>query len=79
MKKKPTGPKKVKRSKKQAFPRGWNEKRVRDVISHYDRQTEGEELAEYEASRTIEGHSVILVPTELIPDIRRLIARRRGA
>lgn len=79
MKKKPTGPKKIKRPEKQAFPRGWNEKRVRAVISHYDHQTEDEELAEYEASRTIEGHSVMLVPTELIPDIRRLIARRRGA
>jgi hypothetical protein len=70
---------KAKQSKKQSFPRGWNEKRVGEVIDFYDRQTEDEELAEYEAARTIEGQSVMLVPTELVPDIRRLIARRRGA
>ncbi len=79
MKKKPSGSKKAKRPKKQAFPRGWNEKRVRDVIAHYDGQTEDEELAEYEGARTIDGQSMMLVPTELVPDIRRLIARRRGA
>jgi hypothetical protein len=52
---------------------------VRDVIVHYDRQTEDEELAEYKAARTIEGQSVMLVPSELVPDIQKLIARRRGA
>ena len=75
--KKQTDPK-SKRTKKQVFPRGWDEKRVKEVIAYYDNQTEDEELAEYEAAMKIEGESVMLVPTELVPDIRRLIARRQG-
>ena len=65
--------------RKQSFPRGWNEKRVREVIAYYNKQTEDEELAEYEAAMKIDGLSVMLVPTKLVPEIRRLIGRRRGA
>jgi hypothetical protein len=67
------------RRKKQLFPRGWNEKRVREVIDYYDRQTEGEELAEYEASMHLEDMRVMLVPAELVPEVNRLIRQRRGA
>jgi hypothetical protein len=64
---------------KQSFPRGWNEKRVKKVIAYYDNQTEDEELAEYEAAIRVKGQSVMFVPTELVPEIRRLIRSRRGA
>jgi len=67
------------RRKKQVFPRGWNEKKVREVIAYYDSQTEDEELAEYEAAMKVEGLTVMLVPSELVPEIRQLIGRRRGA
>jgi len=36
--------------KKEMFPSGWNRERVQDVIDYYDRQTEDEGLAEYEAA-----------------------------
>jgi hypothetical protein len=65
--------------KKQVFPRGWNEKRVQQVIAYYDNQTEDEELAEYEAGMKLDGLSVMLVPTKLVPEVRRLIGRKRGA
>jgi hypothetical protein len=65
-------------TRKSAFPRGWNPKRVQDVIDYYDKQTEDEELAEYEAGMKLDGLSVMFVPRELVPEIRRLI-RRRGA
>ena len=74
-----TSVRKGSRSKKQVFPRGWDEERVKKVIEYYDNQTEDEELAEYEAAMRIEGQTVLLVPTELVPEIRRLIASRRGA
>ena len=32
------------------YPPGWDEKRVRAVIAHYDRQSEDEAVAEYEAA-----------------------------
>jgi hypothetical protein len=49
------------------------------VLAYYDRQTEDEEVAEYEAAIEIEGLAVLLVPSEPVPEIRRLIRRRRGA
>lgn len=66
----------TKKPRKQHYPWGWNEKRVKEVIAHYDRQTEEEAVAEYEAAMKVAAQSLILVPTKLIPEIRRLIARR---
>ena len=65
--------------RKQVYPRGWNEKRVQEVTAYYDTQTDDEGAAEYEAAMEVDGLSVMLVPTELMPEIRRLISRRRGA
>jgi len=42
-------------------------KRVQDVIAYYDRQTEEEELAEYEAAMELEGVTMILVPNQFVP------------
>ena len=67
---------KTKRVRKQEFPPGWDERRVKEVIAYYDNQTDKEGTAEYEAAMKVEGKSVMLVPTELVPEIRRLIARR---
>ena len=66
-------------SEKRSLPKGWDEKRVKEVIAHYERQTEDQELVEYEAAMKVDGQSVMVVPTALVPEIRRLIARRRGA
>lgn len=63
----------------QKFPRGWNEERVRKVLAHYENQTEDEALAEDEAAYEVEGQTVMIVPTDLVPAIRELIARRRRA
>ena len=35
---------------KQDFPPGWDEERVRDVLAHYEDQTEDEQFAEIEAA-----------------------------
>jgi hypothetical protein len=68
-----------KKPKKQQLPPGWDEKRVREVIDYYENQTEDEQLAEHEAAFAADGQTVMVVPTELVPEIRKLIARRRGA
>jgi hypothetical protein len=65
--------------KKQKLPRGWDEARIRKVLAHYEKQTEDEAAAEDEAAYEAEGQTVMIVPTELVPAIRQLIARRRGA
>ncbi len=35
---------------KSKFPKGWDEKRVRTVLAHYEKQTEEEAVAEDEAA-----------------------------
>lgn len=64
---------------KQNFPPGWDEQRVREVIAHYDDQTEDEQFAEIEAAHEAEQVTFMAVPTELEPEVRALLARRRSA
>ena len=63
----------------QRFPPGWDEVRVREVIAHYENQTEDEEFAEIEASHEAEQVTLVAVPTELVPEVRALLARKRSA
>jgi hypothetical protein len=65
--------------KKQQFPPGWDEQRVKDVIAHYENQTEDEEFAEIEAAREAEDVTLMAIPTELVPEVRALIARKHIA
>lgn len=64
---------------RQKTPAGWDEARVRKVLDHYESQTEDEAVAEDEAAFEAEGQTVMIVPTKLVPKIRQLIGRRRGA
>ena len=65
--------------KKQKFPPGWNEKRVKEVIAHYENQTEDEESAEIEAALKAENTTLMDIPTELVPKVRALLAAKRSA
>ena len=65
--------------KKQRMPRGWTEKQIWDLAAHHDRQTEDEQAAEIQAALSAENQTVMVVPTELVPEIQALIARKRGA
>jgi len=79
MKKTVSAPKPKKSKKQRVFPPGWDEKRVRALIEHYENQTEEEQVAEHEAAYEAAGQTMIGVPTRLVPDVRQLIARRRRA
>ena len=59
------------------FPPGWNEERVRRVITHYEQQTEEEAVAEDEAAFEPSAQTVIEVPKELLPAIRELLAKHK--
>lgn len=52
---------------------------MKRVLDHYENRTDDEAVAEDEAAFAAEGETVMVVPTELVPEIRELIARRRGA
>ncbi|HQQ00636.1 MAG TPA: hypothetical protein PLY86_19455 [bacterium] len=59
------------------FPPGWNEKRVRDVLAHYEAQTEDEAVAEDEAAFEDKDQTFMEVPNALVPKVRDLIAAHR--
>jgi hypothetical protein len=63
--------------KRNRFPVGWNEGRVRSVLEHYEHQTEDETVAEDEAAFRLRGQTVVVVPKRLVPEVTRLIELRR--
>ena len=77
--KNPTKQVKTPKAKLQKFPPGWDEAKVQRVLKHYENQTEDEAVAEDEAAHEADGQTVMIVPSDLVPSIRRLIARRKGA
>jgi hypothetical protein len=67
------------KKKKHVYPAGWDEERIRKLAEHYDNQTEDEQVAEHEAAFRAEGQTVMVVPTELVPEIVKLIGTKRPA
>jgi hypothetical protein len=65
--------------KQPKFPPGWDDARVRDVLEHYEQQSDEEAVAEDEAAYESTTHTVMEVPVELVPEIRELIAKRRAS
>jgi hypothetical protein len=63
----------MKKKAENQFPAGWDEARVRSVIDHYENQTEDEAVAEDEAA--FASSTMMAVPSELVPEVRELIAR----
>ena len=58
------------------FPPGWDENRVREVLDHYEAQTEEESVAEDEAAYEDTSQTFMEIPNDLVPKVRELIARR---
>jgi len=65
--------------KRNRFPAGWNQGRVRRVLEHDEGQSENEAAAEDDAAFRLRGQTVMVVPKRLVPQITRLIERRRSA
>jgi hypothetical protein len=60
------------------FPPGWDAERVRQVLTHYEEQTEDEAVAEDEAAFEDSTRTMMEVPTELVPAVRELIAKHQA-
>jgi len=58
------------------FPAGWDEKRVKRVLEHYETQSEDEAVAEDEAAYEDTNQTFMGIPNELIPVVRELIAKK---
>jgi len=61
------------------FPPGWDEDRVRQVLDHYEGQTDDQAVAEDEAAWESTTHTAMEVPVDLVPEIRKLIAKRQAS
>ena len=55
------------------FPPGWDEERVRDVIEHYEGQSDDELAAEIEAAFEDRSQTVMVIPNDLVPAVRALL------
>jgi hypothetical protein len=65
-----------KQMSKQKFPPGWDEARVQRLIAHYEQMDDDAMVAEDEAAQEAEGQTVMVIPTELVPAVRELIAKK---
>ena len=59
----------------QKFPPGWDADKVKALASYYDNQSDEEAIAEMDAAMEAEGQTLVMVPTELMPTISKLIAK----
>lgn len=63
---------------KNKFPKGWDEKKVRTVLSHYEKQTEEEAVEEDEDAFKNRTQTSMEVPIQLVPTVRELIAKHQA-
>jgi hypothetical protein len=62
---------------KARYPPGWNASRVQRLIDHYESRSDEELAAEDDAAAEAEGMTTVAVPQELMPEIRKLLARHK--
>ncbi len=63
--------------KQARYPVGWDEARVKEVLAHYEQQSDDEAVAEDEAADESTTHTTMEVPVDLLPAVRELLAQRR--
>ena len=65
--------------KQTKLPHNWDDKRVQQVIAHYENQTADEATDEDEAIfGAPASHTVMEIPHELVPVVRALLAKHSG-
>jgi hypothetical protein len=65
--------------REQKFPPGWDENRVREVLAHYECQSEDEQFVAIEAALETEGITMMAIPTDLVPEVQALLAKKQSA
>lgn len=57
------------------YPKVWNRKKVVGVIEHYEHQSEEDAIAEAEAAYRKRKSALVEIPSNLLPQVRRLLAK----
>ena len=65
--------------KQSKFPPGWDADRVRRVLEHYEAQSDEEAVAEDEAAFEQGGQTMVEIPSDLLPAVRELLAKRKAS
>jgi hypothetical protein len=60
------------------YPKGWNRRKVEQIIAHYEKQTDDEAIAEDEAAYKDPSYTMMQVPKSLVPQVQKLISKRAG-
>jgi hypothetical protein len=60
------------------YPRGWDRKKVRAALRHYENPSDADAIAEAKAAYESNRVTMMAVPVELVPEVQKLIARRAG-
>jgi len=55
-------------------PLGWNAARVQDLLDYYEHQTDEDAAAEHETALSRPDHTLMEIPTELVPAVREILA-----
>jgi hypothetical protein len=63
---------------KNRFPEGWDEKKVKNVLSHYEKQTEDEAVEEDELAFKNRNLTVMEIPVQLVSKVRELIVKYKS-
>ena len=66
-------------TKQSESPPGWDEARVEHVLEHHEDQSDEAAVAEDEAAREAPGETLMEIPVELVPTVRRHIASTGAA
>ncbi len=62
---------------KNKFPKGWDEKRIKAVLSHYEKQSEEEAAEEDESAFINRTQTAMEIPVQLVSTVRELIAKHQ--
>ena len=68
----------MKTKKKNIFPKGWNEKRVQEVLRYYESQSDEDAAREDDEAFAAGECTVMEVPLGLVSKVRKLIAQDAG-
>jgi hypothetical protein len=60
------------------LPKGWDHKRPDEVAKYCENQSDKEAIAEMEAALRGGPFTMMQIPTKLVPQVRKLLARRAG-
>jgi hypothetical protein len=67
----------TRRRTNQKFPPGWNERKVRAVIKHYEALSDEQLAQEIESAPEVTDETLMSVPSELVGAVQKLIARHQ--